>query len=61
MLDRAADPARKIWITCVLCQENAGWCYMLGYDGPMIWCQCPHCEYRFWHDTGFGFRGPTAA
>jgi hypothetical protein len=59
MLDPAADPARKIWINCALCQESPGWVYMLGHDGRLIWCQCPQprCHYRWWHDTGFGRGG----
>ena len=57
MIDPAADPARKIWINCVFCQESPGWCYMLDYDGGLVWAQCPRCEHRFWHQTNFGHGG----
>lgn len=53
-LDAAADPARKIWINCAYCQQSPGWCYMLDYEGSLIWCQCPRCLHRWWHETNFG-------
>ena len=53
MLDHAADPARRVWVTCAPCGSRAG-LYLLESEGRIVWVQCPDCEAMFWLDTGCG-------
>lgn len=69
MIDPDASISRRAWVSCPRtgangadgadCADRAdkGWCYLLGYQVGMLFCQCPGCGHRFWWDTGFGVGG----
>ena len=53
MLDPAADPARRVWVTCAPCGSKAG-LYLLESEGRIVWVQCGTCFARFYLDTRCG-------
>jgi len=56
-LDPAADPARRVWLTCTPCGSTAG-LYMLDSEPRYVFVQCPDCLARYWLDTRCGAGRP---
>jgi hypothetical protein len=56
-LDPAADPARRVWLTCPPCGSKAG-LYMLASEPRFVFVQCPDCYARYWLDTQCGCGRP---
>ena len=57
MIDRNADIGRRVWTSCPACDDDPGWCYLLGYEVGNMFCQCPSCAHRFWWNSEFGVGG----
>jgi hypothetical protein len=56
-LDPAADPARRVWLTCPPCGSTAG-LYMLDSEPRFVFVQCGSCMARYWLDSGCGCGRP---
>jgi hypothetical protein len=52
-LDPAADPGRRVWLTCTPCGSPAG-LYLLHAEPRYLWVNCGDCGARYWLDSRCG-------